>query len=343
MCWGKSRASYKKIKSFFLPENSKEYQRMLAGIRVYFSMMKQRSFMNFLIALILMFFFMLFIVVWSNIQKGTESVISIIYDSIYFASFFIILMLLIFLFSILWQHDFKILTGVKILFKNPISFLIIVFFIILAPITFFQSQSSLLENITSILTISIILFTYLLLFSILFLKSQSLLSYASEKLKRTSENIKSKRFGRSEYYVQYYYSVLTYYRQVTRKYRLTYQDDVLIRTKSQLIPLLCSQGLISNTQAKKELIKNLNVLSEIDPFNNPDEFTDKMTTIENNILKDVCEDDTKSRIYNILRDKTGKEKIREYLFYIITILSVLSAIINTFFRDIILTLLKEIF
>ena len=102
MCWGKLRAGYNKIKSFFLPENSKEYQRMLAGIRVYFSMMKQRSFMNFLIVIILMFFFLLFIVVWSNFQKGTESIISIVYDSLYFASLFIILMLYnVFIFNLL--------------------------------------------------------------------------------------------------------------------------------------------------------------------------------------------------------------------------------------------------
>ena len=249
-----------------------------------------------------------------------------------------------FLFLIYWSYDFKVIKGIKILFRNPISLIFLAFIIIFIPIILFQSQSSISEIITSILTISIILFIYILIFSISFLKPKSLLIYASEKLTKTSsEKIKSRRFGKSEYYIQYYYSVLTYYKMITRRYRLTYQDDVLIRTKSQLIPLLCSQGLISNSQAKKELIKNLNSLSEIDPFNNPDEFTDKMTILENNILKDVCEDDAKSRIYNILRDKTGKEKIKEYLFYIITILSILSAIINTFFRDVILSIIQEMF
>ena len=46
MSWGKIRGLFSKINGFFLKENSSEYQRMLAGIRVFFSMLKQRSFVN---------------------------------------------------------------------------------------------------------------------------------------------------------------------------------------------------------------------------------------------------------------------------------------------------------
>jgi hypothetical protein len=342
MCWGKLKKYYQKIKAFFLPEYSKEYQRMLAGIKVYFSMMKQRYFMNATILLILMFFFLLTVIVGSNILRGIEPTLSTIYNGVYFVSFFIVLMLLMFLFSILWQHDFKVIKGIKILIKNPMAFLITISFVGIGIISFFSSHSSLLYKITSILTMLIILFSYLLLFSVLFLKPQSLLNYASEKLEKTDKKIKSKRFDKGGYYVQYYYSILTYYKQITRKYRITYQDDVLVRTKSQLLPLLCSQGLISKPQSKKLLIKDLKELSEIDPFNYPYKFTDKMTVLENNLLKDVI-DDTKNKVYNILRDKTGKEKIREYLFYIITILSVVSAIINTFFREVILSIIRGMF
>lgn len=242
-----------KINNYFYTYNSKEYQRVLSGIRIFFSLMKQRSFMNTLFLTILMFFFIFFLFIFKEIQKGTESLISIIFNSISTTSFFIVFLLLMFLFFLYWQYDFKLYQGVKVFIRTPINFFIIIFMLIITPMSFFQSQNSFLEIVSSVLTVLIMLFTLLLFVSFSFLKPQSLLKYASEKMLKTNEKTSGLRLIKSGYYTQYYYSIFTYYKSITDRFRLSYRDDIAIRTHSQNITLLCSYGVISNKE-KKEIV-----------------------------------------------------------------------------------------
>lgn len=338
MIKGRLKKYYIKIKECFYLADSKEYQRTVAGISIYFNLMKQRTFMNYLFVTLFMCIFLLFIIFWVNILEGAKSISTTIHDSISITSFFIIMMISLFFFSIWLQHDFKIKKGIKIFLLNPFSFYFTFVFILMIILSFFQNQSPLTEIITSIFTISILLIMILLALSFSFLKPESLLKYGIEKIKKTTATPKNKRFNKSNYYIQYYYAILTYYKMVTRSFRGTYKDDVLVRTKCQLIPLLCTQGLVINSVAKKKLINNLENLSKINPTEDPNKFTKEMEQIDKNLLSDINKEE-KKRIFDLLRDKTGKERIREYLYY----LFIISAIVNIFFREAILNLVGDLF
>jgi len=328
-----------------LIEYSPEYQRMLAGIRVYFSLMKQRSTMNFLFVIILMMLFLVSFTIWQaweTIKKTNVLFNSVLYNSILpMFSALIIIIILIVLFSISFQFDFKVRKGIRIFFKSPLALFLMLPYFFLIIIIAIQGNSSYADIVSTIVFSIIILFVFVLVLSLTNLKPKSLLNYAAEKLEKTLIETKHWRLDNSGYYVQYYYAILTYYRLVTKRYRSMYKDDILLKTHSQLIPLLCSKGLISKTEDKKILISNLNELSQIDPIENPNSFTDKMQYLKENILKDINEDEIK-KIYSILRDKTGKEKLKEYLFYLITALSIIGTILTTI-SDKILSWINTIF
>jgi hypothetical protein len=326
-----------RISKYLQFEDSIEYQRMLAGIRVFFSLFKRRGFLDIFLVLILISPIFVIVSIFANIEKN-QSIFVSINNGLSLSFVFIIIMILILIFLTLIQFEFKIIKGIKIFFKHPISLLITSFTIILLPSTILQGYTSIGETIRAVSISLLFIFILALSVSISFLKPESLLSYATEKLLKTNEE-KKKWFLKSSYYIQYYYSIVTYYKIITINFKSNYKDDILIKTKSQLIPLLGSLGVTNKSQDKEKTIEILKSLSCIDAVENPSEFLSIMKNIEDDLLNQIsCEE--KQKIIEIFKDKTRKEKTKEILLYIVSTISIIGTLVNIFSDKIVSFILK---
>lgn len=334
-------AKYNNLKQkYLLNEESEEYQRMLAGIRVYFSLMKQRTILTTLIgfAITSMLLIFSFLTLYYFLEENpVRPYISKILYLIPILYLYIVGAILFFNYI---GYDFRLKNGIKRFLQNKIMVLILVVYLGFLTIFVFFNKPAIDEFLAIFSTIVIMVFLFFYMFGYSRLNPESLIKYALEKLEKSSREIEGKRYSKYSLYIQYYYAVLTYYKLVAKKFRNNFKDDILIRTKINLVPLLCSQGLISESEKREKLNSILRNLGKINPFLYPNKLTNEMCNIEKDMLNNNCNIEIKNQILEILREKTVKEKLKEYLFYFITAMSILSIIINTFFREIILNLLS---
>ena len=114
-----------KIKNFLIPSDSDEYRRMLAGIRVYFSFMSQRNFINSTFSIFLIVFSISIFLGVSYLIKGEEIPF---FPLISFGLFYPLFGMGLSLLTSYIENDFSIKKGIFIFVKNRmIVFIIMVY------------------------------------------------------------------------------------------------------------------------------------------------------------------------------------------------------------------------
>jgi hypothetical protein len=116
----------KKYRNYFFKMNSEEYQRMLAGFRVYFNFMTQSSFVNIMFVLFLYIFFVIagigiiIIKFQINFQMSTN---------VYFMLFYPFIFIVSFLYDTWATYDFNVKKGLIIFFRNDLTVIFLVIFL----------------------------------------------------------------------------------------------------------------------------------------------------------------------------------------------------------------------
>ena len=340
----KRQSSIKKIKLSkiwkkinLISETSEETQELLSGIRVYFSFLKQNSFINsFYLAIFTFLIIACFLITIFTIV-GNYPLINALSRSIAISSIYSLFIILLAMLGLLRTHDFNFLKGLHSFVRIKISFLMLIYvFVALVYVSF--GNFGLVEKASMIILFTFFTLFVLLVMSIPWLKSRYIIKYSIKKLQKTINNENKNNI----YYQHYYYAILTYYKKITREFRNIYKDDVLIRINARVLPLLCSQGLIISDDDKKKLIVYLKELSEIDAINQPDKFKEILLKIEKESINKSIKQDKLNDIYEILKEKTFKETFKEYVFYLIAVLSIIGNLINIFLGDAIMAFLQNL-
>lgn len=314
-----------KKQNFFLSTKSDEYQRMLSGLRVYFILMSENGFFS-LILFGLLFSSVLAIILevfkdYVNIEVQLPTVGIFIF--VYF-----VMMGLFQLFILYKEYDFSIKKGLKVFVRNSLSLLFIGFTVIILLLMTYDTD----PNTSIVEKISISLFFIFFMFSFILLmqyngefKSSSLIKYAKEKLNKTIRLIEEdSEKKRESLFEQYYYSILAYYRRVTKLIKMKYKDDVIIKLGIKKIPILCSQVISNDKEQKIVLSEILGKLENYEPLKSPDEYSKTMDEIEEKYAGSLNFGNGNYAIEEIFKKRALIFQIKT----IIPILTIISIIIN---------------
>jgi len=309
-----------KFKEFFLSYYSKKYQRLLAGFRIYISLMGQRSFINFSILILLMLGIMFTIVGLGSYYGRLQMNISAVIMPLAFAfvpSFILMLMIQY------REWNLKPLKGYLIFLRNPLSILISLIYIVMMAILLYNEFS--IEYVG----VSLGYFVFIQLFTIYFqmgmyLKTSSLISYSKEKLEdiiniSTRKNTKVKK---SNIQLLFYYSIYTYYKKLLKKIRATYKDDVILYFQLDKIPFLASQIHTEDKVKREKLSKILTDLEQVLPLKNPDEYIKIMEEIDSSYRESLNIPKDEIIIRRLFREKTIFDNMKLYLIPLIPIVSI---------------------
>lgn len=318
-----------KIGKFFISTNSKEYQRMLAGVRIYFSLMTQRSFINGIIGLL--FGVALVYTIFSLMVFYSPTPMSFFFFTMPLA-FFLIPMIIVLLVINLKEFGFRLFKGYLITLKNSLffSFSSIIFLIII--ILIINSESIEMQ-------IFLIGYFFTLQFAIVFaqtisVKNSSLISYAKEKLSDIIKmNISKETRGLTSKYELFYYSIHTYYRRFIKDLKSRYKDDVLLYFQFDKIPILASQIHTFDGDKRDYLNYILTKLEETTPLLNPDEFIEIMKDIDKNFRHSLCLPDNVMILRDLFRERPFLENIKFFLIPLIPIVSIIVNIYINYFAE----------
>lgn len=311
-----------RFKNWFIGTKSREYQRMLVGIRVYYSLLGQRKSINSIIVLLFTsaIFFIFFGILAYNRQESFFSVFS-------FPLIFLIILLVLSFFTVYWENDFNIIKGFNIIRKNPLVLLFQFFILFIVIYVIIGGMNNLQFSIEFFL----ILIGYLFFtpgFTILLqiqneLQLSSIISYSIEKLNDTTfKNKKLNTKEKSKKFLQFYYSIYVYYKLLSRNISDKYRDDTLIFLQVDKIPILATQIITNDEKKKKKLMEILSKIEVNDVFDKPDEFIEAMEMTSKNFSHSLNLSDNIIDNLNLFKEKTLIEKIKYYLIPIIPIIAI---------------------
>lgn len=307
-----------KIKKYFYLVDSKEYQRMLTGVRIYFSLMTQRSFINFIILILFMMAFAFTILGLATFYNPTQMTLS---TSMMPLVFFFIPMIILVLIIQYKEFGFKLLKGYLISLRNP-PFLVVSVLMLIIIILAFISVGTF-----EIKAFMVGYFFFIQLVMILMrmgsIKTSSLISYAKEKLDDAINIIteKENKVLTSKFEL-FYYSIYTYYRKLTREVKAKYKDDMLYYFRLDKTPMLASQIHTKDADKMEGLNNILTKLEEVTPMGKPDEFIKIMEDIDKSYRNSLSLPNDAMIIRSLFRDRTPLEKLKLYLIPLIPIISI---------------------
>lgn len=319
----KSNSRINNIKKFFILADSRKYQRMLAGVRIYFSLMTQRSFINFMILLLFMMGF-----------AFTVFSLAVFYNRLPMSPFifmmpliYVFIPMILFVFIIQYREfGFKLLKGYSISLRNPKFLVFTIPILIIVIISIFSAET--IEIKVFMGGYFFIIQLIIILLQMGSLETSSLILYAKEKLDDTI-NIKTEKETRSltSKFELFYYSIYTYYRKLLREIKARYKDDVLLYFQLDKIPMLASQIHTKDVDKREKINNILTKLEQVTPFEKPDEYIKIMEDINKSYRESLSLPNDAMIIQNLFREKSTLKKIK---FYLIALIPIISIIVNIY-------------
>ena len=323
---------WKKFKDLTLSSDSEEYQRMLAGARIYFSFMSQRSYVNFFIVLFFIIFFVSILFSMSYLTTGTEPPFMPLIPVVVF---YVLLTITSTLYGISREHGFSIRKGIKIFFRSPLVLVeLIVVIICYTVILTFIPGTFILYNVLIFLGLIFGVLLFLFFMELIRgLESPSLIKYAKEQVNKiiteeeSNDEEKDKEKIILSRYQLYYFSIYRYYSMVKKEIRNLYRKDVLLLLKFDKFPILASQIIYNDTKKRKILVDILLDLEGVKPIGNTKKFLEIMDKIDTEFGKSLFSEEKDIDLKNIFQKRSLYERTRGYLLPLIPIATI---IINVF-------------
>ena len=318
---------WKKFKDLTLSSDSEEYQRMLAGARIYFSFMSQRSYVNFFIGVFFIIFFASILFSMSYLTIGTEPPFMPLIPVVVV---YVLLMITLMLYSISREHGFSIGKGIKIFFRSPLVLLeLIVIIICYTFILTFIPGTFILYNVLIFLGIIFGVLLFLFFMELITgLESPSLIKYAKEQVNKiiTEEESNDKEKDKEKIilsrYQLYYFSIYRYYSMVKKEIRNLYRKDVLLLLKFDKFPILASQIIYNDNKKRKLLANILSALEKIKPIEYVKKFVEIMKKIDSDFGPTLFGKEHDVDLKNIFQKRSLYERTRGYLLPLIPITTI---------------------
>ena len=319
---------WKRFKDLTLSSDSEEYQRMLAGTRIYFSLMSQRN-MNYLLAVCIITFSTSILFLMQDIITNHASQFI---GFILIASFTMILMSVLVLLGNWREHGFSIGRGIKIFLRRRfVLFVLAVVILIYILLFIFVPGTFILHNIFVLLgNIFVLLAVSLFMELVIALESTSLIKYAKEQVNKiiSYNGSKDKEKIMFSRYQLYYFTIYCYYSMEKREIKNYYtRNDVLLLLKFDKFPILASQIIYNDNKKRKILVDILSDLEEIKPIIDAKKFLEIMDKIDNEFGKSLFSEEKDIDLKNIFQKQSLYKRTRGYLLPLIPIATIL---INVF-------------
>jgi hypothetical protein len=315
----------KKISEILNSRKSEDYQRLLASIRVYTSILWQnKNYSNIL----LIFFTMVLL-------ASIVPVISIYYlKNELFVPYYVysvsinLLMIIMVLILVIWsEHQFKVLKTLKIIIFNKFNFsftLLVFSFMVLSLITG-ESSISISEAFYLLIIVLIYSYSFILFFGIAdFLENKSITDFSIQQLKEI-DNKNKKIISR---YQLYYYSIFLYYNKIYKNMSNMFKENVTIINGLNYILLLSSEIFYNDEKYREKILDILTRLKETDPFENNKEFLEIIKDIRTNFNKRFLEIYGKEPDEKIFYYRSRLKQIKSFLLVLFPIITITITIIQ---------------
>ena len=301
---------WKRFKDLTLSSDSEEYQRMLAGTRIYFSLMYPKRQYNIVLAMSIVF----------SILFSMQHNIAVLSQFMPLIICFYVVMTLLVIVTLLYEskHIFSIKKGIKILLRNRHNLYALTAMMLLYTLMFIYIPAI----IIMMLGIIPAFLAVLLFIEIRVVDSTSLIKYAKEQVNKIISYNESKETTFSRYQL-YYFAIYHYYSMEKKEIKNFFRDDVLLSLKFDKFPILASQIIYNDNKKRKILVDILSDLEEIKPIMDAKKFLKIMNRIDAEFGKSLFKGERDVDLKNIFQKQSLYGRVRIYLLPLIPIAMVI--------------------
>jgi len=314
----------KEISKTLGSRKSEEYQKLLAAIRVYASILWQNKiYSNILLVTFIMIFF-----------AATLPFVSIYYlhheiNMTYYlySTIFNLIPLFFMLIFIMWaEHQFKFLKSLKIIIFNKFNFYFTLFMMIVMIVLLISKPLSFSDSLYLLITTFLYSYLFLVILGIAdFLETKSIINFSIQQLKE-SENKNEKRI--LSRYQLFYYSINLYYNRVYKNINEKFKENTLQIIGLRYLLLLASEIFYNDVEYRKKILDILNRLQKTDPIINNKEFLSIIKDIRTGFNTRYIEVFGKEPDDKIYYYPSRWKKIKSLLLFLFPLISIILTIIK---------------
>jgi hypothetical protein len=273
------------LKKIPLTYNSKEYQRMICGTRLFLGLFAHRRNINLMLFGVLGFA-ILNIAMWINFIKDIETLSKVLFFISYMILFLILLLMVVISTTINKIHKFKPLKGLITFYRERLSCLVLLFFLIgllldiIIDLPLNERINFILYIFPSFIVFSLLRLTMTFRFG---LSAFSLIDYAKEQLNNIHINLedgKKQDKDNINLFRAYYLTIYYAYNRIKKFALLNFGNDVSTILKVNRFPLLASQILFLDDNKKKKIDSFLTEFEKKELIYEPNKFVKLMNEIE---------------------------------------------------------------
>lgn len=311
------------IKKKVLSKDSKEYQRVLVGIRIFFRFLSRKTFLNSIITVFVAALIVVLAIVFWTISEGENlNLLFLIILIIFYPSSFFGLFTL----TIRRNYKFRCRDGFKTFLREKNGILIIITFLILGIILGITNTISIGFSVNIIFGSLFVTFIGVFIkFSLLIsdLKNEIKIgSYVDYNIEILDDMINNEENILIDYQL-FYYGIWLYYKVLLKNLREGYREDILYLSKLDRILLLGSQVIYSNKIYRETVLKFLKDLRQVRVLKDHNKFVKIMNRIEDNAVKKFGNNFVINVKSDLIKEENYVENLRKIAVAIIPLITVL--------------------
>jgi hypothetical protein len=319
-----------KLNKIPLSNQSDEYQDMLVGTKIYFDVITRGRTLNVLFYGLIGIYIITFFLIASNFSNRTPiPITTYLQASITIFVFFAIFLIVLAIYTLKKQYNFKFIKGFKIFLRDKgILRILLLYFISL--IFFFFPLSIILPMINYLNYILFYSFfigvacIFIFIGNMCFmLNAFPFIKYAKQKLQEiinqntTPQNEKINISNHILFYSAIYFA----YETLSKNIKNNFGTDVITVLKINKLQIIASQ-IVLDDSIKKKIIDILSNLEKIRPLKDPKEFINYMNEIEKEFGASFHQDEKSMDSSFLFRRKSIPERIKTYVIFLIPFINI---------------------